>query len=115
MPPDDRERNFENALASHLRAGSPAATPSNPCADSEMLAAYHEGSLPPEQIASLKSHVTTCSRCQEILTLLEATDQIPAALADDQRAAAVAGGKTKVEVLPTRKPTRWLWLAPAGA
>jgi hypothetical protein len=115
MPSDDRERNFENALASHLRATSSAGIPQDACADSEMLAAYHEGSLPPEQIASLKSHVTTCSRCQEILTLLEATDQIPAALADDQRAAAVAGGKTKVEVLPTRKPTRWLWLAPAGA
>src|ERR1700756_2201430 len=112
MPPDDRERNFENALASHLRAGSPAATPSNPCADSEMLAAYHEGSLPPEQIASLKSHVTTCSRCQEVLALLEATDQIPVGAVDAVRPA-VSVAKSSVHVLAARKPTLWRWVAPA--
>jgi anti-sigma factor RsiW len=121
MPSDDRERRFEHALASHLRATSPAGVPGNPpCADSEMLAAYHEGSLPPEQFASVKAHVTTCSRCQEILALLQATDQIPVAVADAPRAAAiprpaVAAAKSGPHVLPVRKPTRWLWVAPAGA
>jgi hypothetical protein len=111
MPSDDRERTFENALASHLRA---AGVPGNSCADSEMLAAYHEGSLPPEQIASMKTHVTTCSRCQEILALLDSTDQIPLAVADVPRAAAAAT-KSGVRVLPAPKSTRWLWIAPAGA
>lgn len=120
MPSDDRERHFENALASHLRARGSAGVPVNPCADSEMLAAYHEGSLPPEQIASLKTHVTTCSRCQQILVLLEATGQLPVAVEDSPRAAvvpraAVTAAKSTVQVLPARKPTRWLWVAPAGA
>ena len=119
MPSDDRERNFESALASHVRATSSAGVPGNPCADSEMLAAYHEGSLPPEQIASLKTHVTHCSRCQEIIALLEATDQIPVAAADVAAdappRAAVAAAKSSVRVLPARKPTLWRWIAPAGA
>jgi hypothetical protein len=114
MPSDDRERTFENALASHLRAASSAGVPGNSCADSEMLAAYHEGSLPPEQIALMKTHVTTCSRCQQILALLGATDQIPLAVADVPRAAAAAT-KSSVQVLPAPKSARWLWIAPAGA
>jgi hypothetical protein len=114
MPSDDRERTFENALASHLRAGSSAGVPGNSCADSEMLAAYHEGSLRPDQIASLKTHVPSCPRCQEILALLEATDQIPLALPDVPRAAAAAT-RSSVQVLPAPKSTRWLWIAPAGA
>jgi Putative zinc-finger len=114
MPSDDRERNFENALASHLRATSSAGVPQDPCADAEMLAAYHEGSLPPQQIASLKSHVATCSRCQEVLALLEATDQIPIGAVDAPHAA-VPVAKSSVHVLAARKPTLWRWVAPAGA
>jgi Photosynthesis system II assembly factor YCF48/Putative zinc-finger len=114
MPSDDRERSFENALASHVRASSSAGVPGNPCADAEMLAAYHHGSLPPEQIASLKTHVTTCSRCQEILALLEATDEIPLAAADVP-GTAVAAAKSAVHPFPARKPTLWRWVAPAGA
>jgi Putative zinc-finger len=114
MPSDDRERTFENALASHLRAGSSAGVPGNLCADSEMLAAYHEGSLPPEQIASMKTHITTCARCQEILALLEATDQIPVGAVDAPRAAESVA-KSGIHVLAARKPTLWRWVAPAGA
>jgi hypothetical protein len=118
MPSDDRGRSFENALASHVRASHAAGAPGNPCADSEMLAAYHEGSLPPEQIASLKTHVTACTRCQEVLAFLEATDQIPFAVADVSARvprAAVAAAKASVRVLQARKPTSWRWIAPAGA
>jgi hypothetical protein len=118
MPSDGRERNFEHALASHVRASCSAGVPGNPCADAEMLAAYHQGSLPPEQIASLKTHVTQCSRCQEILALLGATDEIPLAVANvvaDVPRAAVAAAKSSVHVLPARKPTLWRWIAPASA
>jgi hypothetical protein len=117
MPSDDRDRKFENALASHVRASSSAGVPRNPCADAEMLAAYHQGALPPEQIASLKTHVTDCSRCQEILALLEvtdkATDEIAVASALAPRA---AGAPAKpVQILPSRRPALWRWVAPAGA
>jgi hypothetical protein len=111
MPSDDRERSFEAALANHLRATSgsqPAA-----CSDAETLAAYHEGSLIPEQVASLKTHLTGCSRCQEILAHLAATDEIPLAEANIG-AAKIAATKT-VHVLPARRPTLWRWVAPAGA
>jgi len=114
MPSDDRERKFENALAGRVRAISSAGVNRNPCADAEILAAYHQGALPPEQIASLKTHVTDCSRCQEILALLDATDELGVAPVEAQRAAA-APTAAAVRVLPARKPTLWRWVAPAGA
>ncbi|HWW17017.1 MAG TPA: YCF48-related protein [Candidatus Saccharimonadales bacterium] len=114
MPSDDREQKFENALAGHVRANSSAGVSRNPCADAEMLAAYHQGALPPEQIASLKTHVTDCSRCQEILALLDATDELAGAPVEAPRAAA-APTAPAVRVLPARKPTLWRWVAPAGA
>jgi Photosynthesis system II assembly factor YCF48 len=113
MPSDDRDRNFENALASHLRPGS-SSPASNTCADPETLAAYHERSLAPDQMASLKTHVTDCERCQQILAHLEATDEIPVAAPNTERQAAAAA-KSGVHVLHARRPTLWRWVAPAGA
>jgi hypothetical protein len=116
MPSDDRERRFEDALASHVRVNSSAGVPVNPCADAELLAAYHQGSLAPEEIASLKTHVTDCSRCQEILALLAATDELAVAPAGAPRAAVApaTAPKSSVRILPTRNPTLWRWVAPAS-
>jgi hypothetical protein len=114
MPSDDRERSFENALASHLRAGSSADDLHNACSDAETLSAYHERSLAPQQMASLKTHVADCKRCQQILAHLEATDEIPDAAPDIARPAS-AGADSNVRVLHGRKPTLWRWVAPAGA
>lgn len=114
MPSDDRERSFENALASHLRAGSSAGDLHNACSDAETLSAYHERSLAPEQMASLKAHVTDCERCKQILAHLEATDEIPVAAANIAQQASAAAD-SKVRVLHARKPTLWRWVAPAGA
>ncbi len=109
MPLDDRERTFENALARHLRpSGTPGA-----CFDAETLAAYHEQSLAPEVMASLKAHVSECARCRQILAQLQATDEIP--LASDIAHPQAAAAKTAVRVIPARKPTLWRWVAPAGA
>jgi hypothetical protein len=114
MPTDDRERSFESALASHLRAGSSAGDPHSACSDAETLAAYHERSLAPEQMASLKAHVADCERCQQILAHLEATDEIPVAAPDVARQANAAAN-SNVRVIPARKPMLWRWVAPAGA
>src|SRR5712692_7641809 len=114
MPSDDRERSFENALASHLRAGNAATGPSGACSDAETLAAYHERSLAPEQMASLKTHVTDCERCRQILAHLEATDEIPVA-APNMTRQATAAANSSVRVLHSRRPTLWRWVAPAGA
>ena len=75
MPRDDREQNFDKALARHL--GSSSAAQGNDCLDAETLAAYHERLLDPEEMAQRKAHIASCERCQEILAQLEATDPIP--------------------------------------
>jgi hypothetical protein len=101
MPRDNRERNFENALARnlqdkglarpsadvHANVSSPVpaahSVVASDCPDTEILAAYHERLLAPEEMISRKAHVSSCLRCQEILAQLEVTDEIP--LEADQR------------------------------
>jgi len=114
MPSDDRERSFENAFASHLRARRAATGPSGACSDAETLAAYHERSLAPDQMVSLKTHVTDCERCQQILAHLDATDEIAVTAANTARQA-TAASSSSVRVLHGRRPTLWRWVAPAGA
>src|SRR5882757_7692798 len=109
MPLDDRERSFENALARHLRpSGTPGA-----CFDAETLAAYHEQSLEPGVMASVKAHLSECGRCQQILAQLQATDEIP--LASDIAQPQAAAAKTAGRVIPARRTRLWRWVAPAGA
>jgi hypothetical protein len=84
MALDDRERNFEDALARHLRAnrsvkasaGTPASVPHDNCPDAEILAAYHQRLLDAEEMILSKEHITSCPRCQEVLAQLEATEEI---------------------------------------
>jgi hypothetical protein len=78
MPRDDREQNFDKALARSFRSsGAPHGNDANDCLDAETLAAYHERLLDPEEMAQRKTHIASCERCQEILAQLEATDTIP--------------------------------------
>ena len=87
MARDDRERNFEDALARNLQAnlpvnasvGTPASAPApqGVCPDAEILAAYHEHLLASDEMSSRKQHIASCVRCQEILAQLEITDEIP--------------------------------------
>jgi hypothetical protein len=115
MSPEDRERQFEDALAGHVRSNRVDA-PGDLCANAELLAAYHDGSLSPEQIPSLKAHISDCARCQEVLAFLEATDEIPLLAAGPEQAeAVVAPSKSSVRILALRKPPLWRWVAPAGA
>jgi hypothetical protein len=109
MPLDDRERSFENALARHLRPSGSAGA----CSDAETLASYHEQSLEPGVMASLKAHISECARCQQILAQLQATDEIP--LASDIAQPETAAATTGVRVMPARRPTLLRWVAPAGA
>jgi hypothetical protein len=72
MPTDDREQQFERALARHLRN----AAPDSSCPDAEILAAYHERTLSPDEMARWKEHVAGCQRCQESLALVEQTEGV---------------------------------------
>jgi hypothetical protein len=143
MAADERDRSFDKALARHLRSAGPAGeavrTPAvassqgGACPDSETLAAYHERSLFPAQLNSLKEHIVGCAHCQSILSQLEATDEI--SMQAPEREEAVAKQPEPVmaarnletvrvpEAAPSKKSrrvllmrgARWKWLAPAGA
>jgi hypothetical protein len=90
MGHDERERKFEQALARHLRGDAVGArnkTNAHPavanevvrgadCLNVAMLAAFHESMLSSSETVAVKDHVAVCSRCQEILMQLEATDEI---------------------------------------
>jgi hypothetical protein len=91
MGQEDRERKFEQALERHLRrdavgarneadvhgAVSDEAAGAVECLDAATLAAFHEGMLSSPEMVAAKEHVAVCSRCQEILMQLKATDKIP--------------------------------------
>jgi hypothetical protein len=106
------------------------------CPESDVLAAYHDRSLLPEEMNSWKEHIVGCARCQAILAELEATDSIPlqvAQTAESQEEALVADAAKPLaaategrNVAPATFPEkarasrlsralRWQWLAPAGA
>src|ERR1700680_3023487 len=142
MAREDRERNFEKALARNLRPHPPAQAETPACPDAELLAAYHERLLPPEQMISWKEHIASCSRCQEVLAHLEATDEIPLDANQGKyeeyevpvvsqpdlpvltlagaRPSAPAAMPASVDKSRERRrkllrPAKWRWLAPAGA
>jgi cytoskeletal protein RodZ len=91
MDHEDRERKFEQALRRHLRRDTAAARKeadaradvrSEPgetdmCPDAGTLAAFHEGLLLNAEMNATTEHLAGCSRCQHVLLLLEASDEIP--------------------------------------
>ena len=143
MAPDERDRSFDKALARHLRSTAPArqatempgelASQGGACPDPETLAAYHERSLLPEQLNSLKEHLVACSNCQIVLAHLETTDEIPLQAAEEDQVIAQTASAPVISVssqthapvektLPVKsrrarllRGARWQWLAPAGA
>src|SRR5262245_65505965 len=70
---EDRDQLFAKALARHLRSES---AHESSCLDPETLAAYHERMLSAEELASAKSHIVSCVRCQEILACMEASQEV---------------------------------------
>jgi len=90
MGHEDHERKFEQALERHLRRDAAGArneadahtdgqdeTGVVGCPDAETFAAFHERILSAEEMNATKEHIAECSRCEEILRHLEATDEIP--------------------------------------
>src|SRR5271165_554277 len=137
MPSDNRDQQFERALAQHLRNASPYSD----CPDAETLAAYHERTLSLEELARWKEHIARCTRCQESLALVERSEDLPAEEWEHQNVpvpldgivlpqhmrAAGANIQQKEVVLnaaPASTPTpirkaaerpQWRWIVPAGA
>lgn len=122
----DRDRSFEKALARNFPNAPGHSAAGLLCPDPETLAAYHENTLAPQELLSWKQHFAACSRCQELLKHLGATDNIvlqalqpleagkPAALG-----AAAAYSHTVIEARRSRLGLNWAnywrWAVPAGA
>ena len=138
MAPEDRDRNFEKALARHLRSSAPSGAGESSvskmaaCPDSETLAAFHERTLLPEEWDRVNLHVSGCSHCMTLLAQLEATEAIPleahsAAESQAQTLAAASAPRAATTAAATSAPpgrsrrvirlpgARWHYLAPAGA
>jgi len=140
--PEDRDQLFEKALAKQLRSDRAEETL---CLDPEALAAYHERMLSAEEMSAAKSHIAACSRCQEILAHLEASEEVsvlreepghepvavpvrralsPAEEVSDEidalPGAAPASESPAVSAraavaIPSKRRRTYLWAVPAGA
>jgi len=131
--PEDRDQQFERALARHLRAEGAG---ESLCLDPETLAAYHERMLSPEELSSAKSHIVSCTRCQQVLARLETAQEVNEVQQVFNEAPAVASlagqvfgasarqplaessvdkAANAVVVLPRGKFFTLRWVAPAGA
>jgi hypothetical protein len=142
MGHDDCEQNFEQALNRHLRAagGGTANEHVTGCPDAEMLAAFYERMLSSQEMDATKEHVVGCSRCQQVLALLETTDGIEVSNEQEKvlavrtpvlvstagnnveassevyvAARPIDGAKEPPNISHGRRPRIWRWVAPAGA
>lgn len=127
----EEDKKFDAVVGGFLANGLRVRTGHIHCPEPDVLAAYHERSLLPQEMNSWKEHIVGCTRCQSILAELKATDAIPLPAEKErlQLAEAVAAAATRASgriaapsalsdkvrsPRPIRAP-RWQWLIPAGA
>jgi hypothetical protein len=129
----EKDKKFDAALGGFLVNNLRVRAGHIHCPESDVLAAYHERSLLPEELNFWKEHIVGCARCQAILAQLEATDSIPlqasekeevvlagaavgvAEPANSRRKAMAAAFPEKSRGSRLSRGLRWQWLAPAGA
>jgi Photosynthesis system II assembly factor YCF48/Putative zinc-finger len=124
MPNDDREQQFERVLARQLRNASPDSA----CLDAEALAAFHERTLSPEEMARVKEHIAGCTRCEETLALVEQSEGVRAEEWEQPNVPVPVEAKvlpTDLHAGPRPKASRpihpmaprplWRWILPVGA
>jgi hypothetical protein len=121
MATDERDAMFEKALARQLRGGASGdlqgATAN--CPDAEILGAYHEQSLTAAEMAECARHIPECARCQEILSQLEATDEVSMGTSAEEDGKQARELRAPPMAMPrakqaSRRATRY-WAAPLGA
>src|ERR1700738_3777749 len=120
---ESRDHRREEALARRMGDALDRLAQGNTgeCPDAELIAAYHENSLAPDEIGRLERHFAICGRCRKILAVLAAAVEAPLAekevarlgeLVASTRAPATVG--RPMERPPVnRLPWRTRWLAPA--
>src|SRR6266853_6134399 len=91
------------------------------CPDAELIAAYHERSLQPDEIPRWEGHFAICGRCRKILAVLAASVETPLAEKEVTHLGeliAAARAPSEVAVRPieairqNRLAWRTRWLAP---
>ena len=119
-----RDRRGEEALARRVGDALDQLAPrdAGECPDAELIAAYHEKSLQPDEIARWESHIANCGRCRKILAVLAAGVETPLAekevahlgeLVAAARAPSAAAARPIRITRPNRLAWRTRWLAPA--
>ena len=123
----EEDKKFDAVLGGFLVNDLRAGARNLDCPESDVLAAYHERSLLPEEMDSWREHIAGCARCQAVLAGLEATEAIPFGASEDafrEQAALLPAAREerKPAKFPEKSRTRaipggarWRWLAPAGA
>ncbi|HXM99322.1 MAG TPA: zf-HC2 domain-containing protein [Candidatus Dormibacteraeota bacterium] len=112
----DDDKKFEAALAGFLHREKRDSERHVFCPEPELLAAYHDGTLSPEEIQVARLHVEGCSRCQEVLAHLKTTEDIPLSTAPEKLGSAYSQPLTfPGSGMPVPSRSRWRWIAPAGA
>src|ERR1700690_3379568 len=101
---ESRDRQREETLARRMGEALDKIAPSDAgdCPDAELIAAYHERALNPDEIAGCETHFAACARCRKILAVLAASDDTPLAAKEVARVGellAAAGGQRQ-KVLP---------------
>ncbi len=80
----DEDKKFDAVLGGYLNNDLRARAGRLHCPEPDVLAAYHERSLSLDELNSWKQHIAGCSRCQQILAQLEATDHVEADVAAEE-------------------------------
>src|ERR1700738_2136479 len=72
---ESRDHRREEALARRMGDALDRLAQGNTgeCPDAELIAAYHENSLAPDEIGRLEGHFAICGRCRKILAGLAAS------------------------------------------
>jgi hypothetical protein len=73
----ERDRSIDRMIRRTLRASAPAEA-GRTCIDPETLAAWVEGALSRDDVASLEAHAAGCARCQTMLAAMARTAPPPA-------------------------------------
>src|SRR5580692_11565576 len=107
MSEESRNRQREEALARRLgEALDEQSSPHGPepCPDAELIAAYHERELGPEETTACEMHFAACSRCRKILAVLSASDDTPLAEKEVARLGELVAGAQVPRAMAARLP-----------
>src|SRR6266853_1304398 len=121
---ESRNRRREEALARRLGEAldQTAMRGTELCPDAELIAAYNERALGPEEAAQCEEHFAACSRCRKILAVLAASADTPLAETEVARLGELVAAASSPRVaasqpaVPSRSNLlhwRARWLAPA--